>query len=72
MRAKLKGIREDLHRRRHLPVPVQGQWIEDVVRGYFAYYAVPTNTARLDGFRSEVVGAWRHALRRRSQRTRMT
>ena len=72
MRAKLKAIREDLHRRRHLPVPVQGQWIEDVVRGYFAYYAVPTNTARLDGFRSEVVGAWFHALRRRSQRTRTT
>ena len=36
MRAKLRAIREDLLRRRHLPVPVQGEWLGAVVRGYFS------------------------------------
>jgi RNA-directed DNA polymerase len=72
MRAKLKTIREDLFRRRHLPVPVQGKRIEAVVRGYFAYHAVPTNGHRLNGFRTEVLRAWRHALGRRSQRAGLT
>ena len=72
MRAKLKAIREDLLRRRHLPVPVQGGWLGSVVRGYFAYHAVPTNMQRLQSFRIEVTRSWFHALRRRSQRTRMT
>jgi hypothetical protein len=38
------------------------------VRGYYAYHAVPTNLHRLNGFRTEVLRAWRHALRRRGQR----
>ena len=67
---KLKLIREDLLRQRHLPVPVQGQKVEAVVRGYFAYHAVPTNVRCLERFRTEVVRAWLHALRRRSQRSR--
>ena len=72
MRARLKRIREELFRRRHLPVPTQGKMIEAVVRGYYAYHAVPTNIRRLDTFRTEVTRSWLHALRRRSQRTRMT
>jgi group II intron reverse transcriptase/maturase len=72
MRGKLKEIRGDLHRRRDLPLRTQGQWLERVVRGYFAYHAVPTNVLQLGSFRSEVIRAWRHALRRRSQRTTMT
>ncbi len=72
MRAKLKEIREELLRRRHLPVPVQGRWIEAVVRGYFAYHAVPTNIDRLAGFRLQIAKLWFRALRRRSQRTRVT
>jgi RNA-directed DNA polymerase len=71
MRAKLKVIREDLLRRRHLPVPEQGRRIEATVRGYFAYHAVPSNIDSLDAFRTEVIRAWLHALRRRSQRSRM-
>jgi RNA-directed DNA polymerase len=70
MRAKLRAIREDLHRQRHLPVPMQGQNVEAVVRGYFAYHAVPTNIRCLERFRTEIVRAWHHALRRRSQRSR--
>ena len=71
MRATLSAIRETLLRRRHEPVPVVGTWLHRVVEGYFRYYAVPTNLFRLDGFRAEVCRAWRHALRRRSQRTRL-
>lgn len=43
MRAKLKAIKEELRRRMHEPIPVQGRWLAQVVRGYFAYHAVPTN-----------------------------
>jgi hypothetical protein len=43
-----------------------------VVRGYFAYHAIPTNIVRLDAFRTEVAKHWHKALRRRSQRDRTT
>jgi group II intron reverse transcriptase/maturase len=72
MRAKLKEIREQLWKRRHLSVPVQGKWIGAVVRGYFAYHAIPTNGRGMSSFRVEVTRHWLHALRRRSQRSRLT
>jgi group II intron reverse transcriptase/maturase len=71
MRDTLTAIREKLFQRRHEPVPVQGEWLRRVLNGYFQYHAVPTNLMRLNGFRSEVCRAWRHALRRRSQRSRL-
>jgi group II intron reverse transcriptase/maturase len=46
MRAKLREIKEELRRRMHQPIPKQGAWLKQVVRGYFAYHAVPTNGAR--------------------------
>ena len=72
MRHRLREVREDLMRHRHLPIPEQGLWIRQVVSGYFAYHAVPTNAGNLTMFRSEIVRAWLHALRRRSQRSRVT
>lgn len=71
MRATLAAIREALMRRRHESVSAIGAWLSRVVQGYFNYHAVPTNLKRLDGFRSEVCRAWRHALLRRSQRHRL-
>jgi group II intron reverse transcriptase/maturase len=71
MREVLRSIRRELMRRRHLPLREQGQWLRRVVQGYFAYHAVPKNGQRLTAFRVEVRRAWIHALRRRSQRTRM-
>jgi group II intron reverse transcriptase/maturase len=68
MRAKLKAIKDELRRRMHEPIPEQGRWLCQVVRGYFAYHAVPTNSASLHAFRSHVVDRWRRALRRRSQK----
>jgi RNA-directed DNA polymerase len=43
-----------------------------VVRGYFAYYAVPTNVRALSAFRYHVADIWRRALRRRSQKDQTT
>ena len=67
MRAKLVEIKEALNRMRHLPVPEQGRWLGQVMRGYFAYYAVPTNARKITSFHY-VVWHWRRALSRRSQK----
>jgi group II intron reverse transcriptase/maturase len=72
MRAKLAEVRDQLMRRRHQPIPEQGQWLASVVRGHRAYYAVPGNTDAVNAFRSQVTRHWYSALRRRSQRTRLT
>ena len=50
----------------------QGRWLGAVVRGYFAYHAVPTNLQALGEFRTEVVRWWLRMLRRRSQKHRLT
>ncbi len=72
MNAKLKEIKLELQRRRHLPIPEQGAWLRAVVRGYFAYHAVPTNIYALGRFRTQISWLWHQALRRRSQRDRTT
>jgi RNA-directed DNA polymerase len=70
MGTKLKAIKEELLKRRHQPIPDQGRWLGSVVRGYFAYYAVPTNGPSLSSFRTQVIRHWHRALQRRSQRSR--
>jgi RNA-directed DNA polymerase len=72
MRAKLKEIREELRWRRHHPIPDQGRWLQQVVRGYFNYHAVPTNMAALVTFRRCVIELWRQALKKRSHRDKTT
>jgi RNA-directed DNA polymerase len=72
MRAKLVEIKHGLKRRMHLPIPEQARWLASVVRGHYAYYAVPGNSQALGVFRRQVVWHWIRALRRRSQRTRLT
>jgi RNA-directed DNA polymerase len=71
MRATLLSLRQALMRRRHESIAVVGNRLNRVVQGYYNYHAVPTNLKRLEGFRSEVCRAWRHALLRRSQRHRL-
>jgi hypothetical protein len=70
--SKLKLVRAELMRRRHEPVRKLGEWLGAVVRGYLNYHAVPGNKRSLEAFIKEVARAWLHALRRRSQRHRMT
>jgi RNA-directed DNA polymerase len=72
MRVKLKAIKEALRPRMHDPIPQQGQWLRQVVRGYFAYHAVPTNLRSLGAFRYRVARLWLQTLRRRSQRDRFS
>ncbi len=76
MQAKLKVVYDRLKRRRHLPIPEQGRWLASVLlasvlRGHFAYYAVPGNSPAVDAFRTQVIRRWLKALRRRSQRHRL-
>src|ERR1700674_3592579 len=66
--AKLKEVRDELRRRRHLPIPWQGMWLRQVVTGFYGYHAVPTNFSALAAFRIHVARLWRRALRRRSQK----
>ncbi len=68
MRAKLREVKEELRRRMHQPIPVQGTWLGQVVTGFFNYHAVPTNYRALRAFRDHVVDLWRRSLKRRSQR----
>jgi RNA-directed DNA polymerase len=72
LRAKLKQVKAELRRRRHLPIPEQGRWLASVVRGHLAYYAVPGNIDAVSAFRDEVRRHWHETLRRRSQRSRLT
>jgi group II intron reverse transcriptase/maturase len=72
LRAKLREIKEELRRRLHRPIPEQGAWLKQVVSGYYAYHAVPTNGRVLQAFRHHVEALWYRTLKRRSQRDRMT
>lgn len=72
MRATLKRIKEELRWRMHESIPEQGRWLGQVVRGYFAYHAVPTNRPALRSFLIGVTERWKHALSRRSQRGKVT
>src|SRR5271163_4616114 len=71
MRAKLREIKEALRRRMHRPIPETGKWLAQIVAGYFAYHAVPTNGTAIAAFRYHVVILWHRQLCRRSQRARL-
>ena len=71
-RAKLVDINSQLKQRMHWPIPEQGQWLASVIRGHRAYYEVPGNTDTIGSFRTQVTQRWYKALRRRSQKTRIT
>ena len=72
MKAKLVEIKETLNRMLHVPVPEQGRWLGQVVRGYLAYHAVPTNARAITAFVYYVTWYWKRALGRRSQKGRVT
>jgi RNA-directed DNA polymerase len=72
MRAKLRAIKQEMRRRMHQPIPVQGKWLQQIVGGYFNYHAVPTNSRALHAFRHSVAELWQRSLRRRSQKHSMS
>ena len=71
MHAKLREIKEALRQRTNRPIPETGKWLAQVVSGYFAYHAVPTNGLALTAFRYHVTMLWHRQLCRRSQRARL-
>jgi group II intron reverse transcriptase/maturase len=72
VRRKLGAIKLDLRRRLHAPVPEVGKWLGAVLRGHYNYYGVPQNYQLLSSFRYWVSWLWWRALRRRSQKTKLT
>lgn len=70
--AKLREIKAELRKRMHHSIVEQGHWLASVVRGYFAYHAIPGNWEAIGAFRTQVARMWYKTLRRRSQRTRIT
>lgn len=70
LQAKLAKIKVALRQGMHRPIPRQGEWLGQVLDGYFNYHAVPTNSRALAGFRRQVVDLWRRTLMRRSQTDR--
>jgi len=71
MRATLRELKDELKRRRHLPIPEQGRWLASVLRGHYAYFAVPGNSDAINAFYNQLTRHWFKSLRRRSQRTRV-
>jgi len=71
MQATLREVKDELRRRRHQPIPVQGRWLGSVVRGHLAYYAVPGNSDAIIAFHKQATRHWHRSLRRRSQRSRL-
>jgi len=72
LRAKLQQLKAALMRRRHEPLLRQVAWLSGVLRGWYAYHAIPGNMPALETFRRETIRNWLFALRRRSQRHRLT
>ena len=71
-RSKLSKLNDELKRRRHLPIPEQVRWLKSVAQGHLNYYAVPGNLEAVSDFIYELRRLWMKALRRRSQKTRMS
>lgn len=72
MQAKLREIKEQLKLRRYTSIPEMGRWLRSLLSGWYQYYAVPNTSRYLVKFRRRVAWLWLRALRRRSQRSRMT
>ncbi|MCP5000279.1 MAG: group II intron reverse transcriptase/maturase [Hyphomicrobiales bacterium] len=70
--AKVREIAEELRRIRHMPIEGQGRWLGGVLRGYYAYFAVPTNLGQVRALRHHVKVRWFLSLRRRSQKDRLS
>jgi len=72
LEAKLQQVKQTLRARMHEPVPKVGEWLRRVLNGFYQYHAVPGNWDSLKMFRRRIGRYWRHVLRRRSQRGRIT
>jgi RNA-directed DNA polymerase len=62
----------ELQRIRHDPIDEQGRRLASVLKGHYAYFAVPTNIDAVYAVRHHVKVRWYLSLRRRSQRRRLS
>ena len=72
LQAKLAAVKVELRRRMHRPIAEQGAYLRSVVQGHVQYYGVPNNSASIGIFRQVVGWLWSRALKRRSQRHRLS
>jgi group II intron reverse transcriptase/maturase len=72
MMAKLLELKKEMRQRMHWPISKQGEWLKQVVGGFFNYHAVPTNSRALVAFRHHIMVLWRRTLQRRGQKDRTT
>ena len=72
MVAKLKTLKEQLHKRMHATVDETGAWLGRVSSGHYRYFGVPGNIDAMQHFRDRISRLWYTALRRRSQKARLT
>jgi len=72
MERKLKEIKVQLRKRLHNPIKETGKWLCSVIKGHMNYYAVPGNYKAISLFRYRVSQLWYRALKRRSQKHRIT
>jgi hypothetical protein len=67
---KLKALRQEAWRLKHVPLSVQHRWYTSVLLGYYGYYGRPQNLPALHALRQEMIRIWLTCLRRRSQKSR--
>jgi RNA-directed DNA polymerase len=67
IRATLKKLKSALRRVMHWSIPSVGAWLRKVLKGYFAYYAVPGALWQLSRLRRQLGYFWLKTLRRRDQ-----
>ena len=65
---KLRQVYQELRKRMHDPVPLQGKYLASVVRGHSNYYGIAGNSRLIRFFRQRVSYLWRKTLSRRSQK----
>jgi RNA-directed DNA polymerase len=70
--ATLVRIGKELTHIRHKPIDEQGRWLATVLKGHYAYFAVPTNLPAVRALRHHVKVRWYLSLLRRSQKHRLT
>jgi RNA-directed DNA polymerase len=64
LKAEVREVKEALRRHMHAPIDEQGRWLHSVLRGHYAYFAVPTKSAALSAFRHHIIVHWIRRLRR--------
>lgn len=70
--ATLVRIGKELARIRHWSIDEQGRWLATILRGHYAYFAVPTNLPAVRALRHHVKVRWFLSLLRRGQKRRLT